>query len=304
VRAAGIGHAPTADTLLPDLIDAYFWLKTPGESDGCTETTPDGGHCARYDGMCGSEDSVGSRWGEPRVPEAGEWFGPAFAELVCRARLQDSSDEQVHTNAGADDPCEGMVLSAVRAAAEEQATTVSPPPPPRYNFRPRRAGPPPQPPHEATGSPPSSTLVLTGSQTAQCPLPGPSFESFLLIAACVGFAAWFLFPRYEPRLRRSVGEQRYDVYASGLGRVAHFVFARLEELVAMIRRLRMAGVEVAVATQADELPAVDLEDAHEDTKDGASMTDALRSREHENKVTRQSEPKAMPPPLRFGGRIR
>ena len=37
IRGAGLGRKPTASTALPGLIDAYFWLKTPGESDGCTE---------------------------------------------------------------------------------------------------------------------------------------------------------------------------------------------------------------------------------------------------------------------------
>lgn len=36
IRGAGVGHFPTVDTGNP-MIDAYFWLKTPGESDGCTQ---------------------------------------------------------------------------------------------------------------------------------------------------------------------------------------------------------------------------------------------------------------------------
>ncbi len=48
IRGAGVGFAPTTNTSLPS-IDAYYWLKTPGESDGCTQTlpTPPGGQCAR-----------------------------------------------------------------------------------------------------------------------------------------------------------------------------------------------------------------------------------------------------------------
>ena len=71
-RGAGIGMAPTTETGSDD-IDAYLWLKTPGESDGCTEMLPDGSACKRYDSFCGSEDSIGSRSGEPRIPEAGKW---------------------------------------------------------------------------------------------------------------------------------------------------------------------------------------------------------------------------------------
>ena len=66
----GVGALPTTNTGV-DYIDALFWLKTPGESDGCTETVPTGGKCARFDSMCGSADSIGSKSGEPRCPEAG-----------------------------------------------------------------------------------------------------------------------------------------------------------------------------------------------------------------------------------------
>eukprot|EP00054_Salpingoeca_dolichothecata_P036528 m.7764 g.7764 ORF g.7764 m.7764 type:complete len:499 (-) comp6799_c0_seq1:77-1573(-) len=74
IRGSGIGTLPTTNTSLPSLIDAFMWLKTPGESDGCTQTLPNGGSCARFDSFCGSEDSIGSRAGEPRAPEAGKWF--------------------------------------------------------------------------------------------------------------------------------------------------------------------------------------------------------------------------------------
>lgn len=73
-RGAGVGVRPTAKTAAPDIIDAYYWLKPPGESDGCTQTLPDGTQCPRYDSMCGSVDSLGSQSGEPRSPEAGNWF--------------------------------------------------------------------------------------------------------------------------------------------------------------------------------------------------------------------------------------
>ena len=82
IRGAGLGLWPTADTALPDLVDAYFWLKTPGESDGCTSHLPDGSACGRYDGFCGSADSLGSRVGEPFAPEAGEWFTEQVLQLA------------------------------------------------------------------------------------------------------------------------------------------------------------------------------------------------------------------------------
>jgi hypothetical protein len=49
IRGAGLGRAPTANTSLPSVVDAWFWLKTPGESDGCTQKLPDGSTCPRYE---------------------------------------------------------------------------------------------------------------------------------------------------------------------------------------------------------------------------------------------------------------
>merc|ERR1719229_733771 len=85
-RGSGIGHVPTTDTPDPR-IDALHWLKTPGESDGCTEDLPDGTKCPRFDTMCASSDSLGSRAGEPRAPEAGLWFHYQIAELADNADL-------------------------------------------------------------------------------------------------------------------------------------------------------------------------------------------------------------------------
>ena len=47
IRGAAVGVASTPETALPDHVDAYFWLKTPGESDGCTEILPSGERCPR-----------------------------------------------------------------------------------------------------------------------------------------------------------------------------------------------------------------------------------------------------------------
>lgn len=86
IRDAGVGHAPTHQT--PDeMIDAYFWLKTPGESDGCTQTLPDGSACPRFDSFCASQDSLGSRSGEPRAPEAGHWFDYQIKQLASKSNM-------------------------------------------------------------------------------------------------------------------------------------------------------------------------------------------------------------------------
>jgi len=91
-RGAGIGMLPTAVTAAPALVDAYFWLKTPGESDGCTQLLPDGSTCPRYDSFCGSVDSIGSRAGEPRAPQAGNWFDYQIKQLAVNALLLDYSN--------------------------------------------------------------------------------------------------------------------------------------------------------------------------------------------------------------------
>ena len=83
-----MGHVASTATGAPDIVDAYFWLKTPGESDGCTEMLPDGGVCPRFDADCASEDSIGSRPGEPRAPEAGQWFDYQVKQLAQYADLQ------------------------------------------------------------------------------------------------------------------------------------------------------------------------------------------------------------------------
>merc|ERR1712232_1017541 len=85
-RDVGVGVASTSKTE-HDGIDAFFWLKTPGESDGCTQELPDGKACPRYDSMCGSADSIGSKAGEPKYPEAGAWFDYAVKQLAANAHM-------------------------------------------------------------------------------------------------------------------------------------------------------------------------------------------------------------------------
>jgi len=82
IRNAGAGHVSTANVPETEILDAFFYLKTPGESDGCTQELPSGGQCPRFDLMCGSADSIGSRAGEPRAPEAGGWFDYQVKQLA------------------------------------------------------------------------------------------------------------------------------------------------------------------------------------------------------------------------------
>lgn len=72
VQAAGLGPRPQAS---PDpLIDAYFWVKPPGESDGTADPSN-----PRADPSCKSGDSM------PGAPDAGAWFQSYFIELVKNA---------------------------------------------------------------------------------------------------------------------------------------------------------------------------------------------------------------------------
>jgi len=87
IRGAGVGLKPTTNTANTTVIDAYYWLKTPGESDGCTQQLPDGSQCARFDSFCGSQDSLGSRSGEPRAPVAGNWFDYEVKQLADNANM-------------------------------------------------------------------------------------------------------------------------------------------------------------------------------------------------------------------------
>jgi cellulose 1,4-beta-cellobiosidase len=86
IRGAGVGQMPTTNTG-NSLVDAFYWLKTPGESDGCTQQLPDGTNCARYDSFCGSSDSIGSQSGEPRAPVAGQWFDYEVKQLATNAHF-------------------------------------------------------------------------------------------------------------------------------------------------------------------------------------------------------------------------
>jgi len=90
IRNAGAGHASTASVPDTEVLDAFFYLKTPGESDGCTQDLPGGGQCPRFDVMCGSSDSIGSSPGEPRAPEAGGWFDYQVKQLAEFANFESS----------------------------------------------------------------------------------------------------------------------------------------------------------------------------------------------------------------------
>ncbi len=73
VHGAGLGERPRADPA-PG-IDAYYWVKPPGESDGSSD--PNG---PRFDAMCAGPDAAKG------APQAGKWFEAYFMDLVHNAR--------------------------------------------------------------------------------------------------------------------------------------------------------------------------------------------------------------------------
>jgi cellulose 1,4-beta-cellobiosidase len=72
VHGAGLGERPRASPA-PG-IDAYYWVKPPGESDGTSDPK-----APRYDVSCGSPDST------PDAPQAGKFFSSYVAQLAALA---------------------------------------------------------------------------------------------------------------------------------------------------------------------------------------------------------------------------
>ena len=72
VKGAGLGERPAAAPA--PLVDAYLWVKTPGESDGTSDPKQ-----PRYDANCSSDDA------HPGAPQAGELFQPYLLDLVKNA---------------------------------------------------------------------------------------------------------------------------------------------------------------------------------------------------------------------------
>ncbi|HEY8145969.1 MAG TPA: glycoside hydrolase family 6 protein [Kofleriaceae bacterium] len=72
VRGAGIGARPVASPG-PGL-DAYVWIKPPGESDGVADPS-----APRFDAHCAGPDAT------PGAPQAGQWFDPYFVQLASNA---------------------------------------------------------------------------------------------------------------------------------------------------------------------------------------------------------------------------
>jgi cellulose 1,4-beta-cellobiosidase len=72
IKGAGLGERPTVAPA-PN-VDAYLWIKTPGESDGTADST-----APRFDPNCASDDAT------PGAPQAGKLFEPYLIDLVKNA---------------------------------------------------------------------------------------------------------------------------------------------------------------------------------------------------------------------------
>ena len=72
IKGAGLGPRPQASPM--PLVDAYVWVKPPGESDGTTDKKS-----PRFDIGCTSVDSM------PNAPEGGQWFAEHFINMVKNA---------------------------------------------------------------------------------------------------------------------------------------------------------------------------------------------------------------------------
>ena len=73
-KGQGIGEPPRANPPYAAYADAFFWIKPPGESDGVSNPL-----APRFDPKC----AEGASW--TGAPQAGEWFGEGFVDLVQRA---------------------------------------------------------------------------------------------------------------------------------------------------------------------------------------------------------------------------
>ena len=73
IKGAGLGPRPQAEPL-PN-VDAFLWIKVPGESDGVADPK-----APRYDTNCSSDDAT------PGAPQAGDMFASYLIDLAKNAQ--------------------------------------------------------------------------------------------------------------------------------------------------------------------------------------------------------------------------
>lgn len=80
-RLAALGSFPSINTPIP-MIDAFFWIKNPGFSDGCL-INDHCKECSRYDKDCDrTMINMGFYYHDQCPPESGVWYPQQFYNLV------------------------------------------------------------------------------------------------------------------------------------------------------------------------------------------------------------------------------
>ena len=196
-RGAGAGHAPTMNTPIPAVVDAFFWLKTPGESDGCTRTLPSGGSCARFDQDCEGVDSIGGDAMEPRAPEAGAWFTYQAIMLARNAHMRLDAPGVLDAMFGAKSP-PPPVPAPPRPPPPPKPPRPSPPPPlpavedgdaAEARWQLASPLPPPPPPYKAV---PTATVAISEHAASGTMWNGGAVAMGLVVASLAG---WLLYTR-------------------------------------------------------------------------------------------------------------
>lgn len=127
IKGAGIGRRPEANP--PDLpeLDAVYWFKPPGESDGSDRVGQPG-----YDPSCASEDSLTDS------PRAGAWFHKQFVELAVNANPSFEDEPPFEFPEFDEEPAATTVVPEPTATEviEPTATTATPEPEPTTGTEP------------------------------------------------------------------------------------------------------------------------------------------------------------------------
>jgi endoglucanase len=124
-RGAGLGPRPAARTGHP-LVDAYLWVKPPGESDGSCDSAagPRAWDYARYNpwGIAAeAQKHFDPLWGMVD-PKIGEWFPEQALELARAAEPPLEEDAPVAVSAGAAERAGGLSASGASPAAPAGAS--------------------------------------------------------------------------------------------------------------------------------------------------------------------------------------
>ena len=267
--------------------------------DGCTEVLPDGSLCPRFDRMCASADSIGSRPGEPRAPEAGSWWVPQLAELSCRGNIDQRNDAE-----GGSDAC--GTKSTAAALEQGEVLDFAPPPPTEHtapqqvqmhtvssSFNQRRRRPPPPPPH--------TEFLIQGNTEIPHAAPPPPLDGEFSTSAIVSFlhlvvAGTLMYVTrayWQPALRRQIGEENYLAITSAV--VAARQRAKQAAGAGSARALELAGRGLTAGRVQFGRVLISL---------GKAATAGMADGETEGQNAAEAPPGVAPPKLAKTGAVR